>query len=172
MRWFRFPRTLGIVVCLYLLGMAAVFGMLSEQSLDFVHQAARTEGTVTELVARAPAGSTREPAAGTRTLSQAPKVSYVVNGTTYSYTAAHGRYHQRLKVGDRVQVLYDPSDPSVARLKGEGTVLVPGITVAFALAAALVALVLVRTRKVGSTPGRGGRRSVPAIPIDAGHPER
>ena len=123
-------------------------------------------------MARAPAGSTREPTAGSRTVSQAPKVSYVVNGTTYSYTAAHGRYHQRLKVGDRVQVLYDLSDPSVARLRGEGSVLVPGITAAFGLAAVLVALVLIRTRKVGVNSGQGHRRSATPVAIDAASSEQ
>lgn len=159
---------LGIVVCLYLLGMAVVFGLFSQQSVEFVRHAARTDGTVVALVARAPAGSTREPTAGSRAVvPQAPKVSYAVDGHSYTYIAAHGRYHQRLRIGDQVQVLYDPADPDQARLKGEGTVLVPGITATFALAAVLVAMILFRTRSVGIRPGPDGRHPSPAEPVGA-----
>lgn len=153
MRWFRFPRTLGILACLYLAGMAVLFGLLAERSFDFVQGAGKVDGTVVELVARAPIGSTREPA-NTRTVTLAPVVSYLVNNETFRYTAAHGRFHQRLKVGDRVTVLYDPAQPSVARLKGEGSVLVPAISVGFAVAALLVAGMLLRTRRLGIAPDR------------------
>lgn len=148
-KWFRFPRLLGILVCLYLVGITAVFGVLSQQTLHFSKHAATTEGTVVAMVARAPVGSSRNPPPNARTVSLAPKVTYVVDGRTYEYTGAHGQYRQRLRVGDRVQVQYDPSDPNVARIKGEGRVLVPGITIAFGLSTLLVAVILVRTRKVG-----------------------
>ena len=160
---------LGIVVCLYLLGMAVVFGLFSHESLMFVKHAARTEGTVVALVARAPAGSTREPTAGTRAIPQAPQVTYSVDGHSYTYIAAHGRYHQRLKIGDRVQVLYQPTNPSQARLRGEGAVLVPGITATFILAAVLVAIILFRTRNLGISPGQRGRHPSAEEPVDAGH---
>jgi hypothetical protein len=169
-RWFRFPRALGIVIALYLVGMAVVFGMFSHQSVEFVKHAARTNGTVVELVARAPAGSTREPVTSARAVPQAPKVSYSVAGNIYTYTAAHGRYHQRLKIGDQVQVLYNPADPAEARLKGEGTVLVPGITVTFALTALLVVVILIRTRNLGAVSGESRRQRRAPVPIDAGPP--
>ncbi len=169
MRWLRFPRTLGIVVCLYLLGIAAVFGMLTQQSSHFARNAASTEGTVIALVARAPIGSTRTQPANARTVSQAPQVSYVVDGKTYEYTAAHGRYHQRLKVGDHVRVLYDPADPASARIKGEGKVLVPGITASFGLAALLVAVILFRTRRLGVRDRSAKRRGEP-LPAEPDHP--
>jgi hypothetical protein len=55
-------------------------------------------------------------------------------------------------------VLYDPGDPADAQLRGEGRVLVPGITVGFAASAVLVAFVLFRTRNYemehSLSPGR------------------
>jgi hypothetical protein len=170
-KWFRFPRALGIVIGLYLVGMAVVFAMFSQQSALFVRHAARTDATVVALVARAPAGSTREPVTGARTVPQAPKVSYTVDGTTYTYTAAHGRYHQPLKIGDQVQVLYDHAHPGRARLKGEGTVLLPGITATFALAALLVVVILIRTRNLGVVPAPGRRARGTEVPVDVGGPE-
>ena len=167
MRWLRFPRVMGVLVCLYLLVMAAVFGVFSHEGRQFARHAARTEGTVVALVARAPAGSTREPTVGTRTVALAPKVTYSVGGNTYTYTAAHGRYHQRIQVGDQLEVIYDPSDPSVARLQGEGNVLVPGITAAFGLAAVLVALILLRTRRLGIAPGQTRRGGLATAGLDA-----
>ena len=123
MKWLRFPRTLGIVVCLYLVGMSVVFGLLSSQNYRFIHSARTVPGTVIALVARAPIGSTRDPQLDARMVSRAPTVRYVVNGATYEYTAAHGRYRQPLRVGETVTVLYDPDDPAVARIRGEGRVL-------------------------------------------------
>lgn len=153
MRWFRFPRVLGLIVVLYLAGMAVLFGLLTEKSVDFLDAAATTPGTVIALVPKAPAGSRGQPP-NPRMVSLAPRVSYVVDGTTHEYTAAHGRLRQQLKVGDTVQVLYVRSDPSVARLKGEGRLMVPAIAAGFALATVVVAAVLVRTRKVGVPPTR------------------
>lgn len=139
---------MGLVMVLYLAGMAVLFGLLTEKSVDFLDSAASTPGTVIALVPKAPAGSRAQPP-NSRMVSLAPKVSYVVDGTTHEYTAAHGRFRQHLKVGDTVQVLYVRSDPSVARLKGEGRLMVPAIAAGFALATLVVAFVLVRTRKVG-----------------------
>ena len=104
------------------------------------------------LVPRSPIGSARDPDA--RTVSRAPTVRYEVAGTSYEYTAAHGRFRQTLRIGDPVTVLYDPAHPSVARIRGEGKVLVPVITSGFVLSALLVALVLLRTRRLGADPVR------------------
>ena len=120
MKWLRFPRILGIVVCLYLVGMSVVFGVLSRQNYEFVHTASQADGTVVALVPRAPIGSTREPRANAPRVSLAPTVRYVVNGQTYTYTAAHGKFRQPLRPGDTVTVLYSPQNPRIARLKGEG----------------------------------------------------
>jgi hypothetical protein len=143
----RFPRVLGGIAIVYLLGMAAVFSLLSMQSSVFVREARDTTGTVVALVPRAPLGSTREPTEDARSPSLAPKVTYTVDGRSYTYTAAHGRYRQRLRVGDTVAIQYAPDDPSQARLRGEGQAVGPLVSVGFALGAMLVALVLVRTRK-------------------------
>ncbi|MCW2811633.1 MAG: hypothetical protein JWP61_2091 [Friedmanniella sp.] len=148
MSWLRFPRVLGIIVCLYLVAMSVLFGLFSNQNYRFVNHAAETRGTVVELVARAPVGSTRGPRYDDgQSVSLAPKVRYEVAATTYEYVAAHGRFHQPLRVGDTVTVLYDPAVPSLARLKGEGSVLVPLITTGFVAAAVLVAAILFRTRR-------------------------
>lgn len=152
MRWFRFPRVLGLIVVFYLAGMAVLFGLLTEKSVDFLDTAATTPGTVIALVPKAPAGSRAQPP-NSRMVSLAPKVSYLVDGTSYEYTAAHGRFRQHLRVGDTVQVLYVRSDPSVARLKGEGRLMVPAIAAGFALATVVVAAILVRTRNLG-VPGK------------------
>jgi uncharacterized protein DUF3592 len=148
-KWLRFPRTLGIVVCLYLLGMSGVFGVLTSRNYRFIHDARQIPGTVIALVPRAPLGSTREPRAGERRTSLAPTVQYQVNGKTYTYTAAQGHFRQRVKIGDHLTVLCDPKDPADAQLKGEGRLLVPGITASFAISALLVAFILFRTRNLG-----------------------
>lgn len=145
MTWLRFPRTLALVAVCYLLAMAVVFALLAAQGSAFARQAQQTSGTVVALVPRAPLGSTRDPRSD-RAASLAPRVQYSVAGTTYDYTAAHGRYRQRLRVGDTVTVLYAPAEPQRARLLGEGQRLGPLLAGGFGLGALAVALVLVRTR--------------------------
>jgi hypothetical protein len=145
-KWLRFPRVLGVAVCLYLCGMAVLFGYLSTESFRFVNNATATEGTVVGLVVKRPAGSQRDPNPRSRNLPLAPQVRYEVNGRTYTYVAAHGRHNQRLAVGDTVTILYDPSNPSRARMQGEGRVLVPLITAAFATTAVGLGVLLVLTR--------------------------
>lgn len=142
----RFPRTVGVVAAVYLAAMAVVFALLSAQDAEFARTADRAQGTVVALVARAPLGSTRDAQPEARSPSLAPKVSYVVDGRTYLYVAAHGRYRQRLQVGDTVTVLYAPSDPTSARLRGEGMDLGPVYCAGFGVAALLLVLVLVRFR--------------------------
>jgi hypothetical protein len=165
----RFPRTVGLLAAVYLLAMSVVFALLSMQNMDFVRTASRTDGTVVALVARAPLGSTRDAEPDTRTPSLAPKVSYQVGPRTYTYVAAHGRYRQRLQVGDRVTVLYDPSDPTTARLRGEGQDSGPLLSVGFGLAAVLLLLVLARLRRrrgrvrAGSPPPRGNATPAPLV---------
>lgn len=162
----RFPRAVGIAAAVYLAAMAVVFALLSAQNHDFVRTADQTEGTVVALVARAPLGSTREAQPDARAPSLAPKVTYVVAGTTYDYVAAHGRYRQRLQVGDRVTVLYSPTDPSSARLRGEGMDSGPVVSVGFGLAAVLLVLVLVVPRRRGGpprTPPGAAREDAPAV---------
>lgn len=100
------------------------------------------------LEPRPPAGATRSP----RNPTLAPKVRYRVGSTDYLYTAAHGLYRQRHRVGETIEVLYDPANPAEARLRGEGEVMLPLITAGFATAAVLVGFVLIRTRRLGRTP--------------------
>lgn len=171
MTWLRFPRVLGLIVCLYLLGIAVIFGFLSIQSSRFVHDAATTQGTVVELVNRPSAGSTRSPGPRTRNPPTAPKVSYTVAGTTYTYTPQHGRYRQALKVGETVTVQYDQSDPAVARLRGEGRVMLPLLTSGFVTAALGVGALLFITRRFGRaarTARRDARGGPEAIEPETG----
>lgn len=142
-----FPRAVAVVAVVYLLGMGVVFALLSAQSVDFSRTASRTQGTVVALVARAPLGSAQDARENARTPSLAPKVSYVVGGRTYEYVAAHGRYRQRLQVGDRVTVMYASDDPTTARLRGEGQDLAPLLSAGFGVVALLVVLLLVRFRR-------------------------
>ena len=70
-------------------------------------------------------------------------------------------YRQRLKIGDSVTVLYDPANPAVARMQGEGKVLVPVITAGFVLSALVVALILLRTRILARPPPAANRATGP-----------
>jgi hypothetical protein len=169
-KWLRFPRVLGVLVCLYLLGMAVLFGFLSTESFRFVKDATATQGTVVSMVVKRPAGSQRDPNPHSRNLPLAPKVSYEVDGRRYTYVAAHGRYHQRLSVGDHVTVLYEPSDPANARLQGEGRVLVPLITSAFATAAVGLAVVLYVTRNGNPAHRLSAHPAAPGTPTDEDQP--
>lgn len=165
----RFARTVGLLAAVYLAAMSVVFALLSAQNVDFVRTASRTEGTIVALVARAPLGSTRDGQPDARTPSLAPKVSYVVDGRTYDYVAAHGRYRQRLQVGDRVTVLYATSDPTSARLRGEGQDSGPLVSAGFGLAAILLVLVVVRPRRragplrAGPGPARSNTQASSAV---------
>ncbi len=141
------------------MAMALLFGYLSIQNYGFVHHAARTQGTVISLDPRPPAGSTRTPRGTTR----APTVRYEVAGKTYTYTAAHGTYRQRHRVGDTLEVLYDPSNPERARLHGEGQLMIPLITSGFATTALLLGFALFRTRRIGpAAPTPGAPSTEPA----------
>lgn len=146
MKWLRFPRILGVIVSLYLVAMSVLFGYLSIGSYRFVHNAAETTGTVVSLEVRRSAGSQRDPNPQGHNIPLAPKVSYIVDGKTYFYTAAHGRVHQPSKVGDTVTVLYDPADPEQAQLRGEGRIMIPLITSAFVTTALVLGVVLYLTR--------------------------
>lgn len=166
----RFPRAVAALAVVYLLAMAVVFALLSAQNADFVRTASRTQGTVVALVARAPLGSTQDARPDARAPSLAPKVTYVVAGQTYTYVAAHGRYRLRLQVGDHVTVLYSPSDPTTARLRGEGQDLGPLLSAGFALSAVLVVLLSIRFRRRTRGPGPGpgaARASAPPSPVVA-----
>ncbi len=151
MVWLRFPRTLALAAAGYLLAMAVVFALLSAQGSVFTRQAQQTTGTVVALVPRAPLGSTRESRSSLGPPSLAPRVSYTVDGKTYSYIAPHGRYRQRLRVGDTITVLYAATDPKRARLSDRGQPLGPVLAAGFALGALGVGLILIRTR-----PSRAG----------------
>lgn len=148
-KWVRFPRVIGLLICVYLVAMTVFFGYQTTLRFRFVNNAQPVTGEVVALTARPLAGSTRMPNGGQRRVPLAPKVRYVVAGKTYEYTASHGTMGQRLQVGDKVTVLYDPADPAQARLRGEGRILIPLITAGFGTTAIAVAAILILTRRVG-----------------------
>jgi hypothetical protein len=160
-KWLRFPRVLGLLVCGYLLGIAVIFGYHSTLSFRFVSNAVSTQGTVVELVPRSTAGSTRPPGPRTPNPPTAPRVTYTVNGIQHSYTPQHGRYRQRLKVGDTVLVQYNPDNPAQARLRGEGRILLPLLTSGFVTAAIAVGALLFLTRRVGAGTVPARQRALP-----------
>lgn len=165
----RFPQVVGLVAAVYLLAMSVLFALLSAQNMEFVRTAERTEGTVVALVARAPLGAARDAQPDARAPSLAPKVSYVVDGRTYTYVAAHGRQRQRLQVGDAVTVLYSPTDPASARLRGEGQDSGPVVSVGFGVVALLLVVAVARSRRARRRGDAAGaaRGSTPRSPVVA-----
>lgn len=143
--WLRFPRLVGVVVVVYLLLVSGYFGFETVRRSQFVADAASTTGVVAALRPRPLAGTTRVHTLGDD-VPQAPEVRYLVNGTTYTYTPAHGLIGSPIAVGDTVEVLYDPAHPAHARLRHEGQLLLPAITAGFAAAAVGVLAMLVVTR--------------------------
>lgn len=152
MRWFRFPRLIGVVVAVYLVAITLLFARLSMDNHTFRGNAASTQGTVVALVPKTFTGSPR----GLRRhdgVPLAPVISFTASGMTYSYTPSQGSYKQRIAIGDHVTILYDPDDPgATAQVKGEGRIVLPLITVGFGLSTVGVVIVLIRTRRLGSRP--------------------
>ena len=77
---------------------------------------ARTNGTVTEIVRRG-SGDTS---------SFYPIVDFEYEGRTISLEADTGGGRKRHYVGQSVEVLYDPDDPTCFRLEGDGGVGIAG----------------------------------------------
>ncbi|MBA8793603.1 hypothetical protein FHX74_001208 [Friedmanniella endophytica] len=154
MKWFRFPRVLGVVAVVYLLAVAVLFARLSMENRSFLANADSTQGTVVALVPRTFSGGERGPGLHrNRGVPLAPEIRFTVNGQSYTYTPVNGRYKPNVRIGDQVTILYSPDDPaSTARLAGEGRVVIPVITIGFALLAVALVVVLVRTRKLGAPP--------------------
>ena len=149
----------GVIVVVYFLVVTAYFAYETVRAGQFVENATPVNGIVVALEPRPIAGTTRVQASGTD-LPLAPQVRYVVNGRTYLYTASHGVVGSQLKVGDAIEVLYDPSNPEQARLRGEGRILLPLITAGFGTAAVVLSIVLILTR----TRGNGSLHATPALP--------
>ncbi len=167
-KWFRFPRLIGIVVAVYLVAITILFARLTVDNRDFRVDAATTQGTVVALVPKTFTGSPR----GLRRrdgVPLAPVISFTVAGMGYTYAPSQGSYRPRIAVGDHVTILYDPADPGeTAQVKGEGRVTLPLITVGFGLLFVAVVVVLIRTRRAGIRPpdrrrtGSSGSASGPA----------
>jgi hypothetical protein len=61
-------------------------------------------------------------------------------------------------------VLYDPTDPRRARIRGEGSILVPLITSGFVTAALAVGVVLFLTRNIGAEQRSRSLAEQPEVP--------
>ena len=155
MKWLRFPRLLGILVVAYFLVVTAYFAYETARRSQFAAGATSVNGIVVALEPRPVAGATHVQASG-NDIPLAPQVRYVVAGRTYLYTASHGVVRSSLRVGDAIEILYDPTNPERARLRGEGQILLPLLTAGFGTTAVLVALLLFLTRNRGLTGNHPG----------------
>jgi hypothetical protein len=152
-RWLRFPRVVGVAVVAYLILVTGYYAFETTRRSQFIADASRTTGIVIALEPRPLPGTTRVHTIGDE-VPLAPEVRYEVGGRTYLYTPAHGMMGSPVRVGDQIEVLYDPDDPSRARLRSEGQVLLPLITAGFGTLTVGVVALLVLTRH----RGEGGRR--------------
>ena len=112
----------------------------------FVLGAATAKGTVTDLI--------KTTARGGQVKFRA-KISYDVAGKTYSGHATWAANPSTYEVGEHVQVLYDPDDPSSMMLdtfyeKWAMSLIFIGIGAAFALSG------LLRARKTGNQASTAG----------------
>lgn len=145
-KWLRFPRVLGIIACAFFLLIAVALGGAKWGDHEWSRTAGRTEGTVTQLLPRPFLGSQRAPRGSQ--VPVAPEVSYTVDGVKHLYTPAHGEMRRRYPVGGTVTVLYDRSDPTLARLVDEGRYGLVGLSVIFVLLSASTAVILIGTRRI------------------------
>lgn len=166
MKWLRFPRVLGIIACVFFLLVAAALVGAKWGDHRWAKDAGRTEGTVTQLVPRPFLGSQREPRGSQ--VPVAPEVSYTVDGVSHTYTPAHGQTRRRYQVGGTVTVLYDRSDPTLARLANEGRYGLVGLAAIFVLLSASSAALLIATRRINYVGPRrvGGRSTATAGRVD------
>ncbi len=155
-QWLRFPRVVGVIAVVYFVVVAGYFAFETTRRAQFASDAEVANGVVVALEPRPIAGSTRVPTGGVD-VPLAPQVRYVVGGQTFLYTASHGMIGSTIKVGDAVEVLYDPTNPHRAHLRGEGQILLPVITAGFGTVTLTLVAVLVLTRNRGATAGAGSK---------------
>ncbi len=168
MSWLRFPRVLGVACALYFLVMTLLFGHMSLENTEFSANAREVPGTVVAMVATPLPGGTRVPVGSRRREPMAPTVRFAVDGQTYTYTPARGTRHPKVHVGDTVTILYDAGNPAeTARIRGEGKIALPLVTIGFLASTLGLSVLLVLTR-----PGRKSRpgpsRTEPSRPHPTG----
>jgi hypothetical protein len=147
-KWLRFPRVVGVVVVIYFALVTAYFLYETTAHARFITDATAATGVVVALEPRPTAGSTRIQGSG-GDIPLAPQVRYEVDGKTYVYTPSHGVVGSPVKVGDPIEILYDPANPAIAKLRGEGRILLPVITAGFATVTLLLVVFLILTRNRG-----------------------
>ena len=155
-KWLRFPRVVGVIAVVYFVVVTGYFAYETTRRAQFAADAQVANGVVVALEPRPIAGSTRVPTGGVD-IPLAPQVRYVVGGQTFVYTASHGVIGSPIKVGDAIEVLYDPTNPQRAHLRGEGQILLPLITAGFGTVTLALITVLVLTRNRGGTAAEGAK---------------
>ena len=155
-KWLRFPRVVGVIAVVYFVVVTGYFAYETTRRAQFAADAQVANGVVVALEPRPIAGSTRVPTGGVD-IPLAPQVRYVVGGQTFVYTASHGVIGSPIKVGDAIEVLYDPTNPQRAHLRGEGQTLLPLITAGFGTVSLALITVLVLTRNRGGTAAAGAK---------------
>jgi len=149
-RWFRFPRVLGVAACVFFLFVSASLVAAKWGDHQWARTAGRPDGTVVQLVPRPFLGSNRAPRGAQGPVAPvAPVVEHTVNGVQQpAYAPQHGEVRRRYHVGGPVTVLYDRDDPQIARLDDEGRYGLLGLAAIFVLTSLAVAAGLIATRKI------------------------
>lgn len=117
-------------------------GLWAKSVASFVDEAASTQGEVIEMVMRRSSDST----------TYAPKYRFVVDGQqVYTVTSSSGSNPPGYEVGEKLQVLYNPQNPSDAKINSFmglwfGPVLVGAMGLVFSLFAAVPAYMFWRRR--------------------------
>ena len=125
-----------------LIGVVMVIAaiLLSVNEQQFISKATKVSGTVSSLVTSVDSKNNT---------NYRPVVDFTtVDGKSYSYTSNISSSPSQYQVGDKVDVYYDPTDPSQVVIGGAtGTVflLVGGLGVAFALIGTLTVIFRVIT---------------------------
>ena len=124
-QWFKFgPRQIRLYLVMF--GLAfMVFGIcfyLYER--DFEARAEKTIGTVTEV--RRETSSTTSGGRRTTSIVYRPIIRFEVDGKSYSFASKSASSGYKGMKGTRLEILYDPADPSDARIADNRTGLIIG----------------------------------------------
>lgn len=98
-----------LAIGIVLLAVAAYFG---RETLQFLEQSAKTEGTVVKIDYSPP-----DYASGDTTPTYRPVVRFAAkDGQTYVFTGQMGMASPRYRMGEKVSVAYNPGNPRKARI--------------------------------------------------------
>jgi hypothetical protein len=105
-------------VSLYLIPFGAIFlgvgGWLYFDQRDFEAKAERTTGTVIDVKRETSTSTSRNRAS--RSTVYRPVIQFEVKGQSYTFTSSSSSSSYNYPRGKRLDVLYDPANPSDARM--------------------------------------------------------